>query len=189
MRRPSIIQCEERASSTRYIAVCMVNGGLTQVQVARQAAAEGWTKNRQKWDGTRPPRRDAGESQGQREEDGHESSGKNRRGEVCAETAPVNEETGVKTDCEVASRLQVGLTPLFAALPATGVAESAQTVQADSSTATQRQKGLDSARARLSWSSRTGGGSFSQRILCLSYATRRTAKTAASGLKPAQKCL
>ena len=44
----------------------------------------------------------------------------------------------MKTGCEAASRLQVGLAPLFAVLPATEVAETAQTAQADSSTATEK---------------------------------------------------
>ena len=44
----------------------------------------------------------------------------------------------MKTDCEAASRLQVGLVPLFAVGTATEVAETAQTAQADSSTATEK---------------------------------------------------
>ena len=65
----------------------------------RQAVAD-WAQNPQTLDGPRPTRRDAGESQGQREDDGHESSGKNRQGEICAKTAPIKEESGAKTDWE-----------------------------------------------------------------------------------------
>ena len=40
---------------------------------------------------------EAGEHQGQREEDGDESSGENRRSEVGAEVTPIHEKTGMKT--------------------------------------------------------------------------------------------
>ena len=111
----------------------MVNGGLTQVQVTKQLKIGPRTLP-QTLDGSRPPRTNAGESRGQREEGGHESHDKKCRVEVPAYTAPVNEEAGAQTNCEAASRLQVGRVPLFAALPATEAAETAQAAQTDGST-------------------------------------------------------
>ena len=49
---------------------------------------------------------EAGEHQGQREEDGDESSGQNRGSEVGAEATPIHEKTGMKTEWEVAPGLQ-----------------------------------------------------------------------------------
>ena len=46
--------------------------------------------------------------------------------------------TGVKTDYETAFRLEVDRAPPFAALPATEVAETAQTAQADSIPASEK---------------------------------------------------
>ena len=126
---------KKHSLSMHYRAVGMVNGGLTHCP-SRQAA-EDWAKTPQTLDGPRPQRRDAGESQGQREEDGHESCGKNRPGQVSAETTPVNKEVGAKTDCETSFSLQVGRAWLFAALPAAEAAKTAQTAQTDSSSATE----------------------------------------------------
>ena len=100
----------------------------------RQAVAD-WAQNPQTLDGPRPTRRDAGELQGQREEDGHESSGKNRQGEICAKTAPIKEESGAKTDWEAVSSLQVSRPSLFATLFAKEAAEIEQVAQTDTSTA------------------------------------------------------
>ena len=96
---------ESMALPTRYDAVGMVNVGLTQFQVAKQLKIG--QKTLKRWMAPDCGER-SWESQGQREEDGHESSGK-----VCAEMAPVNNEPGVKTQCEAASRLQVGRALLF----------------------------------------------------------------------------
>ena len=49
---------------------------------------------------------EVGEHQGQREEDGDESSGQSRGSEVGAEATPIHEKTGMKTEWEAAPGLQ-----------------------------------------------------------------------------------
>ena len=88
---------KEHALSMRYRAVGMVNGSLTHVLVIKQLKIRPST----------PERRIALDRQGETLENrkGHREEmvmiwSCNRRGEVCAEAAPANKETGGKTDCE-----------------------------------------------------------------------------------------
>ena len=76
---------------------------------------------------------EAGEHQGQRKEDGDESSGKNRGSEVGAEVTPIHEKTVMKTKWEAAPGLQDRLEPLSAAVASPEAAQSAHAAQADGS--------------------------------------------------------
>ena len=119
---------KEHASSTRYRAVSMVNGGLIHVRVAKLLGDPDFKqlkvgpstlKSGMAFDrrgGTLENRRGSGRK-----------TAMSRVVKIIVDNSALkqhlfNEETGVKTDCEAASRLQVGLAPLFAALPATEVA-------------------------------------------------------------------
>ena len=76
---------------------------------------------------------EAGEHQGQREEDGDESSGENRGSEVGAGVTPIHEKTGMKTKWTAASGLQDHREPLSAAVASPEAAQTADAAHADGS--------------------------------------------------------
>ena len=76
---------------------------------------------------------EAGEHQGQREEDGDWSSGENRGCEVGAEVTPIHEKTGMKTKWAAAPGLQDRHEPLSAAAASPEAAQTADAAQAEGS--------------------------------------------------------
>ena len=94
---------------------------------------------------------EAGEHQGQSEEDGDEPSGENRGSEVGAEVTPIYEKTGVKTKWKAAPGLQDRREPLSAAVTSPEAAQTADGAQADGSAEAKR---LDFVKAHFNWSIR-----------------------------------
>ena len=122
---------------THYRPVVMVNGGLTQVQ-ARQTAGD-WAENPQTLDGPRSLRRDAGDSQGPREKNGHESSA-NIVAVKSALKRLANKDTGAKTEAK--------LHPVSKSAVHCYLRHCLQLKQLE---LRRRPRRLDLARARLNW--------------------------------------